>query len=906
MKCIFNLRHSRPLLFEITAFYVFLTLFFAASYVTHTRMQKDLYATAPYLDMVGRQRMLSQRIAYLALKAQKGGTAEKADLKTAVAQFDSALDSLLAKDFAKNGGNTSLRQALEKEALAWTTYKKVALAAALPGGLPPGGADDLEIASTNTLLRCEEASLEFRLLTEAKLHNARRAITLFLLLSLAITLLAIYRVQVGLVEPIRAIAALSSEIAAGRFPEVNIKAPPNELGHMIRNFCLMRGSMSRSLHIKTAINDLLSLSLEPLPLDTLLDRLLENILATPWPGLGAKGAIFLAEPGTGALLMKAHRGLPPPLAEKCAKVPLGRCLCGRAAATRQVVFSGGPDVRHEITYPGMPPHGHYCVPIISEKKTLGAFMVYTGEGHKEDKDAVFFLQSLAGILSGIIQRRLAEDEKALLSDVLEQAFDAVIITGTDGKIQYVNRAFERITGFARQEAIGRTPAILKGEEKRRESDRLLWGAITSGKVWAQKVTNKKKDGSPLRMDCLIFPVKSENGAIRAFASVQRDVTEQASLEAQLVQAQKLETLGKLAGGVAHDFNNILGAILGYTEMLVRGRVEDGPLVADLEEIKKAALRGAGITRQLLAFSRKTRPEMKPVSLNPLILEMQKMLTRLTGENIEFLLRLAPELPPVYADPVQLEQVLMNLVVNARDALPGSGTIAISTSIEAAPKAYPEGEMVVISVRDTGHGMDEAVLAKIFDPFFTTKGEGKGTGLGLSVVYTIVKQHGGGVTVTSAPGKGSEFKVYLPVGGRSAIAESVRAAEPAAPARGSGERVWVIEDDEQLRKHLARLLAGHGYRPSVFPSAEEALEAHAAGEPAPELLVTDLTLPGLDGYELAERLLGKDSGRAVYITGYSEPPLHPGHTEAPKGSPLLRKPFDNDVLLRAVARALGNI
>lgn len=913
MKCVFNFRPARSLLAEIAAFFVFLTVFFAASYLLHTRLQNELLSTAPYLDLVGRQRMLTQRIAYLALKAQScagtpGAEADRAELKSAVEQFDSALASLRGKNFAKRSVSAPLSAALENEAQAWGRYKAAALgAAASTAHHAPQATAYLEGNTSNMLRVCEEAALQLRLLTEAKLNTARRGMSLFLLLSLGLTLLALYRVQTGLVAPIRALAGLSAQITAGSFPEIRLHAPRNELGDMIRNFGVMRDSMSRNLHLKAAINNLLSLSLERLPLDTLLDRLLENILATPWPGLAARGAIFLAEPETGALLMKAQRGLPPPLLEKCARVPLGRCLCGKAAASKQVVFADGLDERHETHYPGMPPHGHYCVPIISEKRTLGAFTIYTAQGHKEDKDAVFFLQSLAGILAGIIQRRLAEDEKALLSDVLEQAFDAVIITGTDGKIRYVNRAFERITGFTREEALGKPPSILKSGDRPRDTDRQLWSALTGGKAWTQRVTNKKKDGTPLKMDCVIFPVKSKDGAITAFASVQRDITEQSALESQLFQAQKLETLGRLAGGVAHDFNNVLGAILGYTDMLLRAGGVEAQAAADLEEIKKAALRGAGITRQLLTFSRKSRPELKTLNLNPVILEMQKMLSRLTGENIEFQLDLAQNLPPVYADQVQLEQIIMNLVVNARDAMPGNGKITITTTSAAArdlPPSIPAGDMVLLSVRDTGGGMDEAVLSKIFDPFFTTKGEGKGTGLGLSVVYSIAKQHGGGVTVSSTPGMGSVFNIYLPIQA-AGTAVDVPAAIPAPPAKGHGERVWLIEDDEQLRGHIARLLREYGYLPSAFSRAEEALAAAAAGESAPALLVTDVTLPGLNGYDLAERLLGKDSGRVLYITGYSEP-LFSSHFASPEKIALLRKPFTNDALLLAVGKALAGV
>ena len=381
----------------------------------------------------------------------------------------------------------------------------------------------------------------------------------------------------------------------------------------------------------------------------------------------------------------------------------------------------------------------------------------------------------------------------------------------------------------------------------------------------------------------------------------------AKAEEQLRQSQKLEAIGRLAGGVAHDFNNILTAIMSYASFLKRSIDPGAPGMADLEEIIKAAERAAALTRQLLAFSRKQVLEPKVLGLNTVINDMGKMLQRLIGENISLETGLAPDLLEVRVDPGQMQQVAMNLAVNARDAMPDGGVLVIETAnaeVDAAySRRYPQvkpGRYVLLTVRDTGEGMDAKTLENIFEPFFTTKEPGKGTGLGLSMVYGIVKQSGGSIVVESAPGRGSVFRIYLP----PAVpleAEQTALAAAASPSAGA-EMVLLVEDEESIRRMAGRALAQAGYEVMVAREAGEAL-SQAGNDGGVDLLVTDLVLPGKDGVELARELASKYGvNRVLFMSGYSPRPF--GDLEAAGlRFAFIEKPFFPDALLRKVRELL---
>jgi PAS domain S-box-containing protein len=370
--------------------------------------------------------------------------------------------------------------------------------------------------------------------------------------------------------------------------------------------------------------------------------------------------------------------------------------------------------------------------------------------------------------------------------------------------------------------------------------------------------------------------------------------ERERLAAQLRQSQKMEAIGRLAGALSHDFNNLLSVVLGYTDLALAGLAADDPRHGDLAEIRRAAESGAALTGQLLAFSRNQAQQLQPVDLNRVLAELEPMLRRLLGEDVELALRLAPELGMARADPHQIEQVVMNLAVNARDAMPEGGRLRIETAdveldeVFAARHADVEpGPHVLLTVSDSGHGMDAATLERIFEPFFTTKEAGKGTGLGLSTVWGIVKQSDGHVWVYSEPGRGTIFRLYFPRLAGDLLA-APRGGAPAPAARGGSERVLVVEDDEALRRLLTRILAAAGYEVSVAANGDEAWALAAAADEPVDLVVSDVVLPGVGGVELVARLREKfPRARALLMSGYTEEAIG-GALAA--GTAFLGKPF----------------
>ena len=362
-------------------------------------------------------------------------------------------------------------------------------------------------------------------------------------------------------------------------------------------------------------------------------------------------------------------------------------------------------------------------------------------------------------------RRRAEEERARLIAAIEAAAEVIVVTNNQGEIQYVNPAFEAITGYRREEAVGQNPRILKSGQTEPAVYRELWGTISSGRTWRGRFTNKKKDGSLFTEEVAISPVFDEQGAIVNYVAAKRDITTELELEEQLLQSQKLESLGTLATGISHDFNNILAIILGYSTMIETRAPSPEQVKQRFAAIAQAAERGANLVRQLLAFGRKSEKRPIILDINKLVVEIEGVLRETFPRNLTIEVRTADELPKIRVDPDQMHQVLLNLCINARDSMPSGGLLEISTRC-GSPRAIrqsgsADSQWVAIEVRDTGHGMDEATRQRIFEPFFTTKIAGSGTGLGLSVVYGIVRNHGGEIEVESQVDAGSRFVIYLP-------------------------------------------------------------------------------------------------------------------------------------------------
>ncbi len=386
----------------------------------------------------------------------------------------------------------------------------------------------------------------------------------------------------------------------------------------------------------------------------------------------------------------------------------------------------------------------------------------------------------------------------------------------------------------------------------------------------------------------------------------RSAVQLAETQQQLVQAQKLEAIGRLAGGVAHDYSNLLSAQIGLCELLLDGMDDGDPHTEDVRAIKDCADRAAKLTRQLLAFSRRQARQVVLVDCNLMIKGVSELLRRLVGANVDMNLDLAADLGAVRADPAQVEQVIMNLAVNARDAMPGGGTLTIATANadldaeQAAAAGLQAGPYVRLTVRDTGIGMDEATRARLFEPFFTTKESGVGTGLGLSTVYGIVQQSGGAVLVDSAPGRGATFDVWLPRIAEQAPPPADRAS---APSRGAGETVLVVEDESTLRGIYERVLEDLGYTVHVRPDASGALAAVREEGVEPRVLVTDMNLPGMSGAELSGALRKRlPDLKVLYISGRTRPEAE--GASLPRGAAFLQKPFSNAELALQVQRLLG--
>ena len=389
----------------------------------------------------------------------------------------------------------------------------------------------------------------------------------------------------------------------------------------------------------------------------------------------------------------------------------------------------------------------------------------------------------------ITERVQADAERELLTKAIEQAGEIVIITDIEGNIQYVNPAFETVTGYLRGEALGKNPRLLKSGKQDAAFHRGLWDTIAAGKTWAGRIVNKRKDGTYYTEESTISAVKDPSGKIVNYVAVTKDITEQLRLEGQFYQAQKMEAVGLLAGGIAHDFNNILTAIKGYCAMVTGALEPEDPNRGDMNEIMSAADRASTLTRQLLAFSRRQIIDPKVTDLNKTFNDMTKMLGRIIGEGIKLSTKFSSAPCLVLVDPGLIEQAAMNLVVNARDAVRNAGKITLETEVLlppdeffAARPAFARGRVACVKVGDNGSGMSPEVKKHLFEPFYTTKAQGKGTGLGLSMVYGTVKQSGGDITVESEPGKGTVFKLYFPLAA-GGPAETSGGKVPAGPPKG---------------------------------------------------------------------------------------------------------------------------
>ncbi len=516
---------------------------------------------------------------------------------------------------------------------------------------------------------------------------------------------------------------------------------------------------------------------------------------------------------------------------------------------------------------------------------------------------------LTAFIQDITQRRKTEMELTRLASVIEQASEAIMITDIHGNLEYVNPAFTRVTGYQSAEVLGQNPRLLKSGKHSVDFYYELWQTILHGEIWRGVLTNKKKDGSIFYEDATIFPIKNAEGEIINFAAVKRDITQERILEEQIQQSQKMEAIGRLAGGVAHDFNNLLTVINGYCDLILNRLQPGDPFFKEINQIYSAGKRASSLTNQLLAFSRKQIIQPHILNLNSQVQELEKMLRRLIGEDIELFTDLDAELGYVKMDPGQFDQIIMNIVVNARDAMPKGGKLTIETANVVLDREYirshaqvKPGKYVMLAISDTGIGMTPEVMRHIFEPFFTTKGRSKGTGLGLSTVYGIVKQNNGYIWVYSEPGKGTTFKIYLPQQGEAA--EATRAEEAAENYRGN-ETVLVVEDDTNVRELTIQILQENGYCVLIASHAREALRALEEHSGEIHLLLSDVIMPDLSGRDLVKKAQAiRPNIKVLYMSGYTDNAIvHHGVLEA--NTNFIQKPFSPQVLLQKVRQVLDS-
>lgn len=571
--------------------------------------------------------------------------------------------------------------------------------------------------------------------------------------------------------------------------------------------------------------------------------------------------------------------------------------------------------RGEVELVGSSSPSWMGVPLTTPDRTIGVLAVqhYEDEGAFSERDLEFF-GSVGGHIALAIERKRAEASlhatQELYTNVVESMSDGVMVLDPEFRFLSWNRAMEEMTGASREEMLesGQSPWEIFPHLSRIGIETMMRRAMAGEPQRALNLHHTPRPGVELVTNETYRPLRGAEGEIRGVVGVVRDVTERRrteealrNSEERLRQAQKMEAIGRLAGGIAHDFNNLLTAINGYSELITDNLAEQDPLLAHVEEIRKAGKHAAELTQQLLAFSRKQVIKPRVVDLNALVEQLEGMLRRLLGEHIELTTELEPRLGRIKSDPGQLEQVLINLVVNARDAMPQSGRLTIRTenrTLEAErSNGMGSGSYVGLVVVDTGTGMDKNVQARVFEPFFTTKETGKGTGMGLSTVYGIVKQNDGRIWVDSAPGQGSTFSVFFPES--TEPLSDLRPDEKAGARMVGSETVLVVEDEDAVRSLTRMILERGGYRVLVAADAREALTISGGLDTPVDLLLSDVVMPRMSGPQLAARMQEEQPDlKVLFISGHADETIVQ-HGVLMPDTELLVKPFSVDQLLARV-------
>jgi len=518
-------------------------------------------------------------------------------------------------------------------------------------------------------------------------------------------------------------------------------------------------------------------------------------------------------------------------------------------------------------------------------------------------------------LEDITESKKAFDQSQRLAAIVRSTGNAIISKTLDGTITTWNPAAERMYGYDAEEAIGKNINMLVPDEAKADLERTLESIRSGNRVTNYETIRRRKDGALIDVSLTVSPIHDEAGHVVGSSAIAQDISqlkravaERQVMEEQFHQSQKLESIGRLAGGVAHDFNNMLNVILGYGELMLTKLEEADPLWEYTREVVEAGKRAAALTRQLLAFSRKQTLRPRVLNLNDIISNLKKMLGRLIGEDIQLTTALAEDLCRVEVDPGQIEQVIMNIAVNARDAMPQGGVFTIETRNVALDERYAKehinvepGNYALLIMSDNGCGMDETTRKRLFEPFFTTKAMGKGTGLGLATVYGIIAQSKGYIWFYSEPGKGTAFKIYLPC--TTTLKSPTKVTADLIETPGSGQTILVVEDEASLRKLCAAVLKKAGYHVLAAANGGEALLLIEEKKMQPDLILTDVVMPGMSGKVLADRLKqALPHIRVLFMSGYTDDAIVQ-HGVLGSGMPFIEKPFNTTTLVNKVGALL---
>lgn len=586
-------------------------------------------------------------------------------------------------------------------------------------------------------------------------------------------------------------------------------------------------------------------------------------------------------------------------------------LWGHALNTRSSFYTNSPT--EHIASRGLP-EGHVplknflAVPVIQDNELVGQIAVANSPGGYDEKDIEVVEKIARYYALGLLRKRYEETQSQLVS-AIDQAAEAVVVIDTGGIVQYVNPAFEKITGYLKNEVKGRRPRFLDPEYNDPETVNNIWNVTTGGLVWSGSFRGIRKDGTSGDVRLSIAPVRDDTGVIRNLVAVFSDVSNEIKLQSQLLQSQKLEAVGTLAGGIAHDFNNILQVVLGYSEHLLDEKEIPTNFQAELMVIRDAALRGADLVKRMMLFSRKTETTLKPVNINQTVQEISKLLSRTVNKNVKIDILPSDDTPTIMADPNQVEQVIMNIALNARDAMPEGGKITLETTDVFLDSAFCDshlgsspGHFVLLRISDNGCGMTEDVLPHIFEPFFTTKAAGAGTGLGLSSVYGIVQNHKGFITCESRPGVGTTFSIYFPVD--NSLRPDVEAIE-ILPRPGGDETILVVDDEEFIRSFEQEALQREGYKVITAENGLEALEIYRSEHKSISLTILDISMPGMDGLKCMRHMLEINSEARIILCSGLDHDLANVKLQGTGARAFIRKPSKKNFLLDKVREILDH-